>query len=60
MPRYITRSGYFDIEEAATAREIIVEDDEPKFSGLYDAAGQKLYRASERVPFGFHVEKTKA
>lgn len=53
MPRYVTRASDGWIDEGRTAREIIVEDIEPKFSGLYDATGQKLYRADERIPVGF-------
>jgi len=56
MPRYVTRAGYDWIEEGATAREILIEDDEPKFSGLYDHEGRKLYRQSERIPVGFKVK----
>ena len=55
MPRYFPCAGYDWIEEGATAREILIEDDEPKFSGLYDSEGRKLYRASDRIPVGFKV-----
>lgn len=31
------------------------DDQEPVFSGLYDARGTKLYRVEERQPFGFPI-----
>jgi uncharacterized membrane protein len=43
----------WEIERAETAREIIIEDEQPHWSGLYDANGQKLYRLPDRIPIGF-------
>lgn len=44
-------------DPSMTADEIIMEDDEPEFTGLFDPAGQKIYRDRDRVTFGF-VGKT--
>lgn len=43
----------WEIERAETAREIIIDDQQPQWSGLYDASGQKLYRLPDRIPIGF-------
>ena len=47
--------GLQDDQYNVTADEIIVEEDEPKFTGLYDAKGQKLYRKSDRIKVGFDL-----
>jgi hypothetical protein len=56
MSRYVTRSAFVDYSEgeaAVTASEIILSEDGPVFSGLYDASGAPLYRVRETVAFGF-------
>ena len=42
-------------DQSMTADQALIEDDDPQFSGLYDARGNKLYRKKERVPLGFMV-----
>lgn len=61
MDRYITEpQGAFEYDDplnwcqrCSTANVAIIEDNHPHFTGLLNAAGQKIYRAPERVPFGF-------
>ena len=52
---YVTE--YDDLRVTATADVVIVEDDPaPRWSGLLDAQGRKLYRRpDERVPMGFQA-----
>lgn len=53
MPRY---RSFADFDEPSeTAREVIVETDEPQFTGLYDADGNRLYRLSDKEPVGFKI-----
>lgn len=40
-------------QRCTTANVAIIEDQQPKDTGLLDATGRKLYRVPERVPFGF-------
>jgi hypothetical protein len=54
--RYVTRAAVlqWDDDAAATASEMIVEDDAPRPTGLLNAQGEPLYRVRERLPVGFH------
>jgi hypothetical protein len=51
------RSAFFMFDESGeasmTADQVLIEERESNFSGLYDAKGNKLYREPESVPFGF-------
>lgn len=55
--RYITRSAWEwsdgDDFISMTSDTIILEDDRPRPSGLYDANGDELYSVREKLPFGF-------
>jgi len=64
MKRYVTKSVFIDYNEdgevSMTADEVFEDDDDPIFSGLYDASGQKLYRESVKQKIGFHMpQKTR-
>lgn len=56
--KIVDRRAYLDREAPETAPPVpavqaIVEDDAPQWSGLYDAAGDKLYHPSPRIRPGF-------
>lgn len=59
MPRYLTKprnvhESYDDEGELCiTGSEVIIEDDEPEFTGLYDHNGYEICRDRDRVRFGF-------
>lgn len=36
-----------------SSREVVVADDTPKPTGLFDASGTPLYSVREKLPFGF-------
>ncbi len=60
--RYFTKAAYvtqneFDGETSMTADEVLVEDDCPTFTGIYDHAGQRLYREGMKSPIGFRPYK---
>lgn len=52
MARYVTlREWSDDVGDVMDARITVFEpDDAPAFTGLYDASGNRLYRASDRRP----------
>lgn len=58
--RYVTKSAFVGYDKSygisMTADEIIIEDDEPEFTGIINANGEKIYRHRERLPFGFVKE----
>jgi hypothetical protein len=45
---------YPDPESAMTASEVIVSENNPQPTGLFDALGRPLYRVRDTVPIGFH------
>jgi hypothetical protein len=57
-PRSVYTFHDQDGDPGMTADQILVSEEEiSTFSGLYDAKGNKLYRQSETVPFGFRKGK---
>lgn len=61
MPKYITRpvkSNYYDDEVMVLPSTITVYEGEsaPVETALYDHHGDKIYRASDRIPIGFKVK----
>lgn len=60
MRRYV-RAIHLDggnNEIAVTAHDVIVQDDTPLFTGLFDADGVRLYAVSDREPVGFKLRRT--
>lgn len=58
--KYFTRGvavSFVDEDVCITASEIILDDYGPTFTGLYDHAGQEIYRQSSRVPVGYKVNQ---
>lgn len=59
MHRYVTgpaRAVYLDDPDnglSVTSHEVILQDDDPRPTGLLDADGRQLYRVRHREPFGF-------
>ena len=57
--KYITKAVYIayddDDDLCMTADTVFEDDDGPTFTGLYDSAGQKLYRESVKGPIGFDL-----
>lgn len=58
--KYITISrpakmDWYDQElvERSVGQQVIIEDDNPKDTGLFDVTGTKIYRTSDRIPPGF-------
>lgn len=56
MP-YRTKSVYVGHDDNGdvmmTADEIIIEDANPRPTGLLDSRGDEIYRVRDRIPFGF-------
>ena len=46
-----------DGQPIMTANEIIIEEDAPKHTGLYNHMGQPLYKKSIKQPVGFMLKK---
>lgn len=61
MPRYVTRAFYSAVDphgqETHTADTLHEDDDAPKDTGLFDAMGNRIYRASDRAPLGFRMRE---
>lgn len=58
MAEYFTRGASISSSNedlSVTADTVFMDDDGPKDTGLVDAAGQKIYRASNRAPLGFRM-----
>lgn len=60
MRRYV-RAGLIvdDGCISATATEVLVEDDAPRYIGLVAADGTPLYSVSDREPAGFKLGRAK-
>lgn len=43
--------------QADTAAVIHVDEQEPRFTGLYDSAGQPLYAVEDKSPVGYRLGK---
>ena len=41
-------------DDSATAKEIIIVDGGPEWTGLYDTDENPIYRPQEKIKFGFH------
>ena len=59
MTRYVIRPRadddfYYDRPERV---EVLVSDDRPQPTGIYDQFGNELFRVQDRVPMGFQARK---
>jgi len=54
--RYRTSSEVWDLEtdNPATTREVLVDDDRPRPTGILDPSGQMIFRVIQRQRIGFH------
>jgi hypothetical protein len=52
---YYNETEEEDLERSMTADEVYVSKDKPRWTGLYDAEGQKLYRPSVKIKIGFDL-----
>jgi len=61
--RYRTIATYIGYDDDggvnSTADEVYEDDDAPRFSGLYDSMGQKLYHETIKRRIGFRYPKVK-
>ena len=56
MPKYVARAEDDYDDGGRTARDIIVEEESPQDTGLFDQFGNKLFRVKDRQPVGFRVK----
>lgn len=56
MRRYVTLAeDWFEHREHAVAHTVYEAERTPRWSGLYDANGIKLYATEDRQPVGFRL-----
>lgn len=59
MKRYVVRaSEWWEHQEHRAGLTVHESDREPRWSGLYDAAGNKLFAVDEMEPIGFRMEES--
>lgn len=57
MRRYVPLAGeWWEHREHTAANTVYEREREPRWSGLYDAAGVKLFAVNEMEPIGFRME----
>lgn len=63
MKRYRTIAAYVGYDDDgnmnSTADEVLEDDNDPVFSGLYDSMGRKLYHETVKRRIGFHCPKVR-
>ncbi len=58
VTKYISRVDMETLETVSEGSITVIEDDYPEYTGLVDHRGTPIYKVRDKLPVGFHVQRS--